>query len=78
MISESIRNRRARRASQDDDTQRWALLPIPGNPDTYTIQQLSNSRFLDAYTASDHDYSVVTRPAQNDDTQRWVIKHHAG
>ena len=39
---------------------------------TYTIQQKSNNRFMDAHESG--SFSVVTRPAQNNDTQRWLIK----
>lgn len=39
----------------------------------YTIQQLSNGRFVDAYEHVGADYRLVTRPAQNDDTQRWLV-----
>ena len=47
-----------------------AKLPQPG---TYTIQQKSNNRFLDAHENSSKDFSVVTRTAQNNDTQRWIL-----
>ena len=59
------------RPSQNNNTQRWIILPL-GN-DTYTIQQKSNGRFMDAHQKSARDYSIVTRPPQNDDTQRWII-----
>ncbi len=39
----------------------------------YTIQQKSNSRFLDAHESSGNDFSVVTRTAQNNNTQRWSL-----
>ncbi len=39
---------------------------------TYTIQQKSNRRYLDAHEGS-NDNSVVTRNRQNNDTQRWII-----
>ncbi len=39
---------------------------------TYTIQQKSNGRYMDAHEGSD-DNSVVTRNRQNDSTQLWVI-----
>jgi hypothetical protein len=40
----------------------------------YTLQQVSNSRFLDAYTTS-NDYAVVTRPKQEDGGQHWIFTH---
>jgi len=39
----------------------------------YTIQQVSNGRFVDAHEHSGEDYRLVTRSAQNNDTQRWII-----
>ena len=41
---------------------------------TYTVQQKSNGRFVDAHESSANDFSVVTRPAQNNDTQRWILR----
>ena len=38
----------------------------------YTIQQKSNSRYMDAHEGS-NDSSVVTRDRQNNDTQRWIL-----
>ena len=38
----------------------------------YTIQQKSNSRYMDAHEGS-NDNSVVTRDRQNNDTQRWIL-----
>ncbi len=40
---------------------------------TYTIQQKSNDRFVDAYESSGNDFSAVTRTAQNNATQRWIF-----
>jgi hypothetical protein len=40
----------------------------------YTLQQVSNGRFLDAHTTSGNDFSVVTRTARTDDSQRWAIQ----
>jgi len=39
---------------------------------TYTIQQKSNRRYMDAHEGS-NDNSVVTRGRQNNDTQRWIL-----
>ncbi len=51
-----------------------ALYPIPAALNgTYTIQQKSNNRFVDAHGSADKDFSVVTRTAQNDNTQRWIF-----
>lgn len=57
------------RPRQENDTQSWVFIDL-GN-DTYTIQQLSNSRFMDAYPSG--DFALVTRPDQNNATQRWVV-----
>jgi len=45
---------------------------------TYTIQQKSNNRFVDAHEHSGEDFGLVTRPAQNNATQRWIIKPIGG
>ena len=42
---------------------------------TYTIQQVSTNRYLDAYEDSTNDYRTVTRTDQNNDSQRWVITY---
>jgi hypothetical protein len=47
-------------------------LPPSGTP-TYTLQQLSSGRFLDAHQNSSHDFSAATRRDQRNDTQRWVV-----
>ena len=39
----------------------------------YSIQQVINGRYLDAYGSADNDYGAVTRPVQNNDTQRWLM-----
>jgi endonuclease/exonuclease/phosphatase family metal-dependent hydrolase len=39
----------------------------------YTIQQMSNGRYVDAYQASNQDYRLVTRTAQNNDSQKWIV-----
>ncbi|MDB4727917.1 RICIN domain-containing protein [Saprospiraceae bacterium] len=44
----------------------------------YTIQQLSNDRFLDAHQKSDKDFSVVTRGDQDNDSQKWILTHKGG
>ena len=59
------------RAAQNNDTQRWVLLPVG---DSFTIQQLSNGRFVDAYDSAENDFSVVTRPAKNNDAQHWILE----
>lgn len=40
---------------------------------TYTIQQASNSRYVDAHESSAQDFRLVTRTRQKNDTQRWEI-----
>lgn len=39
----------------------------------YTIQQMSNDRYVDAHENSKNNYRLVTRPAQENDTQRWIL-----
>ena len=39
---------------------------------TYTIQQKSTGRYLDAHEGN-NDSSAMTRPLQNNDTQRWIV-----
>ncbi len=60
------------RTAQNNDTQRWVALPVPGQLSTYTLQQLSSRRFVDAHVVG-NDFSVVTRPRQNNDTQQWKL-----
>ncbi|WP_157110587.1 RICIN domain-containing protein [Nocardia anaemiae] len=57
------------RPEQADNSQRWTLRAHAGG--SYSLQQKSTGRFLDAQTAG--DFAAVTRPAQNNDTQRWVL-----
>ena len=59
------------RTAQSNDTQRWVVMPTGDG--SFTIQQLSGRRFVDAYESATNDFSVVTRTVQNDDTQRWLI-----
>ncbi|MFC2172799.1 RICIN domain-containing protein [Acidobacteriota bacterium] len=40
---------------------------------TYTIQQKSNGRYVDAHEVSQKDYMLVTRTKQNNDTQKWIL-----
>ncbi len=40
---------------------------------TYTIQQVSNNRYLDAHEVSEQDFRLVTRHAQDNGTQRWRL-----
>ena len=54
------------------DTQRWVVTAI--GDDTFTLQQLSTARYLDAYESSGNDFKVVTRTRQTNDTQRWIIE----
>jgi hypothetical protein len=49
------------------------VLPIASQSGIFTIQQKSNSRFLDAHEIAAKDFAVVTRLAQNDATQAWVL-----
>lgn len=63
------------RHPQFNDTQKWKFTPVPGAVNVYTIQQFSNSRFLDAFqdNTNGHNHGAVTRTAQNNDTQRWHV-----
>jgi hypothetical protein len=47
--------------------------PQPEFSGTYTIQQKSGSRYLDAYRSDPKDWAAVTRPPQKDVTQKWAI-----
>ncbi|MDH5585243.1 MAG: RICIN domain-containing protein [Nitrospirota bacterium] len=40
---------------------------------TYTIQQKSNGRYMDAHENPANDFRLVTRPAQNDTSQKWML-----
>lgn len=57
------------RMRQDNDTQKWVLAAAPNG--RRTLQQLSSSRFLDAYQSD--DFQAVTRPQQNNDSQYWAV-----
>ena len=48
-------------------------LALPALRGMHTVQQKSNTRFMDAHESSANDFSIVTRTAQNNDTQRWVF-----
>jgi hypothetical protein len=39
--------------------------------DDFTIREVSNGQFLDAYV--DDTYAVVTRTEQGDSSQRWAL-----
>ena len=64
------------RNRQNNDTQHWIIERVVFKAQTlqgtYTIQQKSNGRYMDAHEGS-HDNAVVTRNKQNNDTQRWVL-----
>ena len=44
------------RPAQNNDTQRWVVLPVGDG--SFTIQQLSNGRFVDAHESAANDFSV--------------------
>jgi hypothetical protein len=46
---------------------------LPADDGTFTVQQVSNGRFVDAHESAAEDFSVVTRDPQNNDSQRWRI-----
>jgi hypothetical protein len=46
----------------------------PDGDAAFTIQQLVNGRYLDAFESAGNDHAVVTRARQGDDTQRWTIE----
>lgn len=56
----------------------YPFIPTVLKAGTYTIQQKSNNRFVDAHENAGNDFRVVTRTAQNDDTQRWLLKPLGG
>jgi hypothetical protein len=60
------------RDRQDNNTQRWALLPT-GAANTFTIVEKSSGRYLDAFQTNDNDYGLVTRLAQDNNSQKWVL-----
>lgn len=69
-------------ALDDDDPEPTPPSPTPPSPPalvletgTYTVQQVSNGRYLDAHLVASDDYRVVTRNAQNNPTQMWVFTH---
>ena len=73
-------------ALDDDETPPTPPAPTPPAPPTptpvlqngiYTVQQLSNGRYLDAHLVSSDDYRVVTRNAQNNPSQLWAFKRQA-
>ena len=57
------------RPFQNNDTQRWLLLDFGGS--FFTIQQVSNGRFLEA--TLDGDFQVVTRPGPDNNQQVWRL-----
>jgi hypothetical protein len=59
------------RPAQNNDTQRWLILPAPGG--SFKFRQLSSNRFVDAYQSAEDDFSAVTRKHQHNDTQRWLF-----
>jgi Ricin-type beta-trefoil lectin domain-like len=61
--------------SPSDSFNLTSLVPDPG---IYTIQQMSNSRFVDAHEIAEKDFAIVTRIAQNNDSQRWLFEHISG
>ena len=50
----------------------WGSLNAVGKGRTYTIQQKSSGRYMDAHEGK-NDNSVVTRDKQNNTTQTWVL-----
>ena len=48
----------------------WANL----SSGTFTVQQKSNARYIDAYDYEGTDYTVVTRTKQSNNTQRWIFR----
>lgn len=45
--------------------------PLSGS---YTIQQASSKRYVDAHEEASNDYNVVTRKRQKNDSQAWVFE----
>lgn len=72
------------RNAQSNKTQQWKIVrrtqPTPQGPPapvlktgTYTLQQVSNGRYLDAHLVASDDFRVVTRNAQNNASQLWAL-----
>jgi hypothetical protein len=57
-------------SADSSPSQYWAIVPVP-NMDDFTIREVSNGQFLDAYV--DDTYAVVTRTEQGDSSQRWAL-----
>jgi hypothetical protein len=51
------------------------VIPVILQPGVHTIQQQSNSRFVDAHDEAGKDFTLVTRETQDNDTQRWILNH---
>jgi hypothetical protein len=64
------------RRREFNDSQRWLLTPhddITIASLTWSIQQKSTRRYLDAYLTEPNDYRAVTRDKQANNTQRWLL-----
>jgi hypothetical protein len=58
------------RTAQNNPSQQWMVTRV-GGTNSFTIQQRSNQRFLDAY--SGRDWQVVTRGQELNDSQQWQL-----
>jgi Ricin-type beta-trefoil lectin domain-like len=68
--SQQVMKLTARTIQEESRFTKSLLVPDPG---IYTIQQVSNNRFLDAHEVKGKDFAAVTRIAQNNNTQRWEL-----
>jgi hypothetical protein len=59
------------RNANNNDSQKWIVIPSGNN--TFTVQQKSSGRFVDAHEIEEKD-ALVTTPAQNNDTEPWLIR----
>lgn len=65
------------RDAQGNNTQLWKMMKMMDG--TWTIQQVSSGRFLDAHEIDDgYDYRLVTRPSQGNATQQWTLVDYGG
>ena len=61
---------------QNNDTQLWRRTHVSGN--IYTLQQVSNDRFLDAYETEPFDFRAVTWAPQGNTSQQWLMTDLGG
>jgi hypothetical protein len=65
------------RKEEKNQSQQWIFTPVPASENTYTIQQQSTQRYLDAYSGAVDD-SLVTRGPEGDQSQEWKLERVEG